>query len=70
MSPTARRSLVDRADPRLSIVALPRLLKVARSDSPAGLECDAVPDYNGATCRFALEPPAGLERNPVPNSPE
>ena len=31
MSPTERRLLVDRADPRLSIVAQCRLLKIARS---------------------------------------
>ena len=31
MSPAARRSLVDRADPQLSIVAQCGLLKVARS---------------------------------------
>jgi hypothetical protein len=31
MNPPARQSLVDRADPALSIVAQCRLLKVARS---------------------------------------
>ncbi len=43
MSATARLSLVDRADPALSIVAQCRLLKVARStlyDRPAEVSGD------------------------------
>ena len=41
---------------------------VAELSSRYGVHASQI--YNGVTCRFALEPPAGLERNPVPNSPE
>jgi hypothetical protein len=36
MTPSARLSLVDRADRELSLVAQRRMLKVARSTQPGG----------------------------------
>jgi putative transposase len=65
MSPTERRLLVDRADPRLSIVAQCRLLKVARSTwyyRPAPVSADDLQVMRALDEQYLMTPFYGARR--------
>ena len=65
MSPAARRSLVDRADPALSIVAQCRLLQVARSTlyyRPAAVSADDLAVMRQLDERYLASPFYGARR--------
>ena len=65
MSPAARRSLVDRADPALSIVAQCRLLQVARSTlyyRPAAVSADDLAVMRQLDERYLASPFYGSRR--------